>query len=287
MYRLEYSRGIGVSKVFYRERGSKEQKATRTKQEKKLLLLLVLLVMFLFATGTACTAPSTYEEQDAIEYSYEKKTLLMQDDAPLFSYPVITCTKENPVVDELNEQMKSAVEEAYNLRVLATDFDEFIDPATGELLTKHEACNYSVTFLSGDIVCVRISDYQTRGGPHGEEHTSCIIKKLDTGENLSPLQVAGITESQNIEFTVEAIQAYTRANPGAWEEYTTTKALTEAIEMNRIAYYVVPEGLVAACPSYLLGSFAYGHPHILVCDLEGNAVTTGEAIKTGRFEPAA
>lgn len=219
-----------------------------------------------------------------VEYSFDTVVLDRYDSNAgdlsgdsRFSYPVISCSQPNDVVDWLNSLMQEETESAFAAKIPGSMPPEQAAEHADEMF--YGSRNWRITYFESGIVCVVRGDYTMFwGAAHGTPMLSSMVVDLTTGDQLTPAQFIGCSESDLRSMAWQAADSYLHVYhdlfDNASEAFPDTPA-ADGVPDGAATFYLVPDGVVAWFGPYILGSFAFGTPILQVCDLSGNAVATG------------
>ena len=182
----------------------------------------------------------------------------------LWVCPQFTSTQESAALDALNTSLRTA-------------FDEELQEA--KEWTLMSSTQGQCTLLQGEVVylaesmaSVRFERYRTNWGPHGQTEVTGAVYDLETGQQVSPESVFGMTADELEQAAQEAIEAYLQNNPSDLFEADELESAIRSIVSDRNRYYVSEVGLVVSTWAYELGSFAYGGREIVVAAFEDDAL---------------
>ena len=112
-----------------------------------------------------------------------------------------------------------------------------------------------VTYLEGNIACVRSERYVFLGGAHGEESISGAFYDLSSGEELRVDEALGISwEDLQVE-SVDAIKAYLAENPNLTGADDTS---LEGMAADSSRYFATSDGVAIAIMPYEVGPYSEG-----------------------------
>ena len=112
-----------------------------------------------------------------------------------------------------------------------------------------------VTYLEGNIACVRSERYVFLGGAHGEESISGAFYDLSSGEELRVDEALGISWEDLQAESVDAIKAYLAENPNLTGADDTS---LEGMAADSSRYFATSDGVAIAIMPYEVGPYSEG-----------------------------
>lgn len=194
-----------------------------------------------------------------------------------WEYPVITASGANDAVDRINADVAALFEEAA-ARMEAQDSSTYGTDSDGTLTIL--ANRADVTYLSYPVCCIAERSHETAWGPHGSNFVSTRCYSLETGEQISVAEAAGISEDELAAHAEAAVRAFVEREGS--DLYDTDTAVEGALAGT---YYLADEGVVLSTPDYGLGSYAYGTREIVVYAFGGPALEGTSIGHTHPFGP--
>ena len=190
-----------------------------------------------------------------------------------WTYPELVASRQSDAVDAVNAFVKRRFEQD----AAATeklDADNYMDPP-GETPQPGVIIGRSadVTFLSDRYVCIFDSMYTTWWGAHGNAFNESYVFDLETGEQVSVAQAAGMSE-EDLKTQAESAVRIFHEREGS-DIYTVDEVVEYA---TKGTYYLADEGVVLATDDYALGSYAYSRRNIVVIPFD-DSIEAGQVLK--------
>ena len=203
-------------------------------------------------------------------------------------YPRIQASAQSDAVDKINAAIESSMQadvDATNASPDTADAmnDEIVFTCTQRFIT--------VTYIDGDIVCVRDQRYDTGWGPHGSTTVTGCTYSLKTGEPVSSIAVFDLSASQAQSAVADAVATYLSGNPsdiGSNDEVVASvkdECLSDPARMSDMHmlegssyFYISSEGLIFSTSDYQLGSYAYGRRELVVVPRDGSLSKPGDTV---------
>lgn len=209
-------------------------------------------------------AANAKAEQASLSFSYVN---LGTEDAP-YVYPVFSGGSNASAVEQLNERLKTAADEAHEKR-------EFRSPSG--IPFYYETWKTTVTFLEGDLVGLVHAGYANTGGVHGSPQCWSEVVDLSNGSTTDAWKLAGLTQDERDRQTKQLVDDFF-STTGEHDLYTTSEEVfefatpQEYVDNNEIAYVLTSDGVYVYYGPYILGSYAFGPRTLLMCNREGHYI---------------
>lgn len=232
-------------------------------------------------------AQGDHVKAEPVQYSY--KTVVLDDstahgglnhDQPSFTTLEFSCSQPNEHVDQINASLRAQAESALADK-LQDDVRENPSPEQIDH-TYYVSCNDAVTFFQDGIVCILHHTYTTLPvSIHGAPLCEAKIVNLESGAELSAAEAIGITDHDLRVMAWKAadlfIKKSNRIHDSAADAF---RGLSErdGVPEKVATYYLTPDGIVAVFGAYEIADFATGTPALMVCDLNGNSIATGDRV---------
>lgn len=189
-----------------------------------------------------------------------------------WTYPELVGSRQDDAIDAINAFIGQKLE-SDAARTESLNADNFMDDpeagTPGVIVTRYA----SVTFLSDRYVCVFDAMYTTWWGVHGNAFNDAYIFDLETGEQVTAAQAAGVSEDELAAQADAAVRVF--YNREGSDLYTIDEVVEYATEGT---YYLADEGVVLATDDYALGSYAYGRRNIVVIPFD-DSIEAGQVLK--------
>lgn len=179
-----------------------------------------------------------------------------------WTYPRFTLEdgSTTEALDELNASLEQSYEDD-----LAVTQAWTIDSGDAQVWVHRD----EVTYLEGNIACVRSERYTFLGGAHGEESTSGAFYDLSSGNELRVDEALGISWDDLQAESVDAIKAYLASNPNL---SGADDAPLEGMASDASRYFATDDGVVIAIMPYEVGSYSEGTQLVYVHAFEDQAL---------------
>lgn len=187
-------------------------------------------------------------------------------------YPVLVGSRQSDAIDAINAFIEGKIEQdaAWTEGLNADNFMDDPEVGTpGVIVSRYTG----VTFLSDRYVCVFDAMHTTWWGAHGNAFNDAYLFDLETGEQASVAQAAGVSEEELAARADAAVRVF--YNREGSDIYTVDEAVEHALEGT---YYLADEGVILATDDYALGSYAYGRRNIVVIPFD-DSVEAGQVVK--------
>ena len=230
------------------------------------------------STDAGVSGESGHSEQAPLSFKYVN---LGTDDAP-YVYPVFSGGSNESAVEQLNERLKTAANEAYEQR-------EFT--STSGVSFYYGSWETTVTFLEGDLVGLTHGGYAITGGPHGSPQLWSEVVDLSDGSTTDAWKLVGLSQDERDRQTKQLADDF-YSTTGEHDLYTTSEEVfkfstpQEYVDNNELAYVMTSDGVYVYYGPYLLGSYAFGPRILLMCDREGKYVGYVDANPTDSYPQA-
>lgn len=279
---------------------------TRRRSKRRMPLVVMLALAIALAAGTAFAAYQVYvnviapaQTQDRAQPSepvaespasdeplsidVEERQLVVSTMGDPFygdgtrtdntwTYPELVASRQSDAVDAVNAFIKQKLENDA-ARTESLNADNYMDDpeagTPGVIVTRYA----SVTFLSDRYVCVFDAMHTTWWGAHGNAFNDAYIFDLETGEQVSAAQAAGVSEEELAAQADAAVRVF--YNREGSDLYTIDEVADQA---TKGTYYLADEGVVLATDDYALGSYAYGRRNIVVIPFD-DSIEAGQVLK--------
>lgn len=187
-------------------------------------------------------------------------------------YPVLVGSRQSDAIDAINAFIEGKIEQdaAWTEGLNADNYMDDPEVGTpGVIVSRYTG----VTFLSDRYVCVFDAMHTTWWGAHGNAFNDAYLFDLETGEQASVAQAAGVSEEELAARADAAVRVF--YNREGSDIYTVDEAVEHALEGT---YYLADEGVILATDDYALGSYAYGRRNIVVIPFD-DSVEAGQVVK--------
>lgn len=187
-------------------------------------------------------------------------------------YPVLVSSRQSDAIDAINAFIEGKIEQdaAWTEGLNADNYMDDPEVGTpGVIVSRYTG----VTFLSDRYVCVFDAMHTTWWGAHGNAFNDAYLFDLETGEQASVAQAAGVSEEELAARADAAVRVF--YNREGSDIYTVDEAVEHALEGT---YYLADEGVILATDDYALGSYAYGRRNIVVIPFD-DSVEAGQVVK--------
>lgn len=187
-------------------------------------------------------------------------------------YPVLVGSRQSDAIDAINAFIEGKIEQdaAWTEGLNADNYMDDPEVGTpGVIVSRYTG----VTFLSDRYVCVFDAMHTTWWGAHGNAFNDAYLFDLETGEQASVAQAAGVSEEELAARADAAVRVF--YNREESDIYTVDEAVEHALEGT---YYLADEGVILATDDYALGSYAYGRRNIVVIPFD-DSVEAGQVVK--------
>lgn len=165
-------------------------------------------------------------------------------------------------------KINAALKESFEAEKKATASWNTDDPGDGECVHYRSGCTYN----DGAYAAVRIERRCTNWGPHGWAEIDGFVFDLKTGAEVSPWEVAGVSQAELEEVAVDAIVTYVQGHPGSdlsgADEITA--AARDEIAEGYATFLLTDKGVTVYLQDYSMGyAYADGDKEILVLPFDG------------------
>lgn len=165
-------------------------------------------------------------------------------------------------------KINAALKESFEAEKKATASWNTDDPGDGECVHYRSGCTYN----DGAYVAVRIERRCTNWGPHGWAEIDGFVFDLKTGAEVSPWEVAGVSQAELEEMAVDAIVTYVQGHPGSdlsgADEIAA--AARDEIAEGYATFLLTDKGVTVYLQDYSMGyAYADGDKEILVLPFDG------------------
>lgn len=165
-------------------------------------------------------------------------------------------------------KINAALKESFEAEKKATASWNTDDPGDGECVHYRSGCTYN----DGAYAAVRIERRCTNWGPHGWAEIDGFVFDLKTGAEVSPWEVAGVSQAELEEAAVDAIVTYVQGHPGSdlsgADEIAA--AARDEIAEGYATFLLTDKGVTVYLQDYSMGyAYADGDKEILVLPFDG------------------
>ena len=165
-------------------------------------------------------------------------------------------------------KINAALKESFEAEKKATASWNTDDPGDGECVHYRSGCTYN----DGAYAAVRIERRCTNWGPHGWAEIDGFVFDLKTGAEVSPWEVAGVSQAELEEMAVDAIVTYVQGHPGSdlsgADEIAA--AARDEIAEGYATFLLIDKGVTVYLQDYSMGyAYADGDKEILVLPFDG------------------
>lgn len=165
-------------------------------------------------------------------------------------------------------KINAALKESFEAEKKATASWNTDDPGDGECVYYRSGCTYN----DGAYAAVRIERRCTNWGPHGWAEIDGFVFDLKTGAEVSPWEVAGVSQAELEEVAVDAIVTYVQGHPGSdlsgADEIAA--AARDEIAEGYATFLLTDKGVTVYLQDYSMGyAYADGDKEILVLPFDG------------------
>ena len=189
-----------------------------------------------------------------------------------WTYPELVGSRQDDAVDAINAFISQKFE-SDAARTESLDAVSYMDDPEAGTPGVIVARYASVTFLSDRYVCVFDAMYTTWWGAHGNAFNDAYIFDLETGEQVTAAQAAGVSEEELAARADAAVRVF--YNREGSDLYTIDEVADQA---TKGTYYLADEGVVLATDDYALGSYAYGRRNIVVIPFD-DSIEAGQTLE--------
>lgn len=174
-------------------------------------------------------------------------------------------------------KINAALKENFEAEKKATASWNTDDPVDGECVHYRSGCTYN----DGAYAAVRIERRRTLWGPHGWAEIDGFVFDLKTGAEVSPWEVAGVSQAELEEMAVDAIVTYVQGHPGSdlsgADEIAA--AARDEIAEGYATFLLTDKGVTVYLQDYSMGyAYADGDKEILVVPFDGGGAA-GDSVR--------
>ena len=284
---------------------------TRRRSKRRMPLVVMLALALALAAGTAFAAYQVYVNviapaiaqnaeqpqapepeaaapapapEEPLTVEVESRRLVVstmsdpRSDAPrtesTWEYPVLVGSRQSDAIDAINAFIEQKIEQDAAMTE-TLNADNFMDRVGNESMPGViVARTVTVTSLSDRYVCFFDAMHATLWGAHGNTSHTSYVFDLETGEQVSVAQAAGMSEEELLAKADAAVRVfYNREGSDIYPIDDTVKYALQG------TFYLADEGIVLATEDYALGSYAYGRRSIIIVP-SSDAYAAGDVLKT-------
>lgn len=216
------------------------------------------------AAAKAVEAQATVVAETVTVPSYGRDLANPSDEPVEWTYVSFDPADASDGVAKIN----AALKENFEAEKKATASWNTDDPVDGECVHYRSGCTYN----DGAYAAVRIERRRTFWGPHGWAEIDGFVFDLKTGAEVSPWEVAGVSQAELEEMVVDAIVTYVQGHPGSdlsgADEIAA--AARDEIAAGYATFLLTDKGVTVYLQDYAMGyAYADGDKEIIVVPFDG------------------